>query len=1309
MGLLPSTQEPCPSCQPAPQLQLLSNGSYHVAVTRAGSGYSAWNGLALTRWREDATCDPWGSFCYLRDRDSGHVWSATTQPTLQQADTDEAIFSAGHAMFRRTDQGVALEMEWVVAPDDDVELRRIRITNHSPRPRALDLTSYAEVVLASATADAAHPAFEKLFVETEILPAEQAIVCSRRARAAGGPTPALFHLLTTSTPTPSAEPVSFETDRARFIGRGRSISHPQALDNHAPLSGSAGSVLDPVAAIRCPVFLAPGESTTLDLITGAASSREACAKLVQKYQHRSNADKALNGAPAHAQALLAKLHASADDAQCYAALASSILYANAALRADPGVIASNQQGQSGLWGYAISGDLPIVLVHLSDPAHLELLRQLVRAHAWWRWSGLRVDLVVLAAEPHSDQPALLPQITALVSAEGEADCTGKPGGIFVRSQGQVPEADRVLLQSVARIALHGSGGALAQQLARRKPEGSVQMPLPSSDAAAQAPAEPPYANPARELQCFNGLGGFSADGREYIAMVRPERMTPVPWINVLANPWFGTFISESGSAHTWSENAQMFRLTPWSNDPVSDTNTEAFYLRDEDSGHYWSPTLLPCANPGAVHGVRHGFGYSVFEHCESGIASELMVFVAQDAPVKFAILKLHNRSDRKRRLSATGYVEWVLGEERSKTAMQVVTERDTDSGAVLARNAYNTEFAGRTAFFDADGASDAASSACGDRGAFLGRHGSVRQPAAMAQPRLCGSVGAALDPCAALRVTCLLAPGQSHEIAFRLGCGATPEEARRLLQRWRGPDAAHAALAGVQKYWTHTLGAVQVQTPDRALNILANGWLLYQVLACRLWARTAFYQASGAFGFRDQLQDVMALVHATPDLVRAHLLRSAARQFLEGDVQHWWHPPSGRGVRTRCSDDYLWLALALCRYVSVTGDVGVLGESVPYLQGRALKEHEASYYDLPTVSDKTASLYQHCVCAIEHGLRFGAHGLPLMGTGDWNDGMNLVGAEGKGESVWLGFFLCNVLTQFTAVAQQHGDGAFAQRCESEGARLREAIAENAWDGAWYQRGWFDDGSPLGTSGNTECRIDSIAQSWAVLSGAADPQRARQAMDAVDAQLVQRGAGVVQLLNPPFNHSDPSPGYIQGYVPGVRENGGQYTHAAVWAGMAFAALGDAKRAWELCSLLNPIHHTDAAQTLAVYQTEPYVLASDVYALPPHTGRGGWTWYTGSAGWMLRFMQESLLGLQVEAGTLRVLPCLPAHWPGFALTYRFGATLYQIQVRQTATPHGPNLSVDGIAAPGPGITLVDDGCEHTVLVQVHPTGAKPCKSA
>ncbi|WP_296446570.1 GH36-type glycosyl hydrolase domain-containing protein [Rhodoferax sp. UBA5149] len=1191
-----------------------------------------------------------------------------------------------------------------MSSDDDVELRRIRISNRSSVRRTLDITSYAEIVLAPGATDSAHPAFEKLFVETEILGQSQAIVCTRRARAPSEPAPSMFHLL--ATQQRQGEAVSYETDRARFIGRGRSTADPQALDRNAVLSGSAGSVLDPVAAIRCCIRLDPGEAATVDLVTGVASTHEACTDLVRKYQQQTMADRVVGSASTYSQAVLSGLRSSDADGLFYANLAASVLYANAWLRADPSVLASNRQGQAGLWRYAISGDLSIVLLGIADPANLESARRLVLAHAYWRHFGLEVDLVILTAERDVDGPDLHPQINALIAACGQAERIDKPGGIFVRKLDQVAPADRILLQAVARVAVNDDDGPLARQLERRglkPPFGSIPAVARGNAGQTRARFELSHGPLKPQLVLGNGLGGFTPDGREYVITIAAGQMTPVPWVNVLANPFFGTLVSESGSANTWSENAQEFRLTPWSNDPVGDANTEAFYLRDEASGSYWSPTLLPSAGS-MPYLTRHGFGYSVFEHSENGIDSELTVFVAIDAPVKFMVLKLCNQSGRERSLSATAYLEWVLGDERTKTAMHVSTEIDAGSGALFAQNPFNTDFAGRTAFFDVDGAQLPGTSVCGDRSAFLGHHGTLRHPAAMGAPRFCGAVGSALDPCGAIRVPFTLAAGQKHELVFRLGTGATREEASALVKRWRGPTAAREARAEVTRYWTHTLGAVQVETPDRSLDVLLNGWLLYQTLACRLWARNAFYQSSGAFGFRDQLQDVMALVHAAPTLVREHLLCCASRQFPQGDVQHWWHPPSGRGVRTRCSDDYLWLPLAVCRYVVVTGDTGVLDEQVNFLEGRALKDHEASYYDLPTRSDQTGSLYEHCVRAIEHGLRFGVHGLPLMGAGDWNDGMNLVGADGQGESVWVGFFLCSVLTQFGAVAQQYGDAALAQRCAVKGAALRADIEKSAWDGQWYRRGWFDDGSPLGTSANAECRIDSIAQSWAVLSGAGDPQRVRQAMDAVDAQLVHRDSALIQLLGPPFDHSDPSPGYIQGYVPGVRENGSQYTHAAVWTAMAFAALGDARRAWELFTMIDPVRHADSPQAIATYQTEPYVIASDVYALPPHTGRGGWTWYTGSAGWMSRFILESLLGLNVESNSLRFAACLPAHWDSYEVNYRYRATLYRIKVLQTTVEDdGPHLTVDGAELPGSTIPLTDDGGEHAIVVRIHKTGA------
>jgi cyclic beta-1,2-glucan synthetase len=1275
-----------------PEVQLLSNGRYHVMVTNAGGGYSRWKDIAVTRWREDTTRDNWGTFCFIRDLASGQFWSTAYQPTRKPTEEYEAIFSEARAEFRCRNHGYVTHTEIAVSPEDDVEVRRITVTNRSRKHRVVDITSYSEVVLTSSPADTLHPAFSNLFVETEILRKQRAILCTRRPRSRDEQAPWMFHLM--AVHGADIGEISYETDRMQFIGRGNNIADPRAMSGSTSLSGSEGSVLDPVVAVRHQIGLGPGETATINIVTGMGDTRDVCLGLIDKYQDRRLADRVFDLAWTHSDVFLRQINATEADAQLYARLASSILYANSSLRADPSVLIKNRRGQSGLWGYSISGDLPIVLLQIGDPEKIELVRQLVQAHAYWRLKGLAVDLVIWNEDHAGYRQVLNEQIMGLIAAGIESIPPDRPGAIFVRFADQMSAEDRILLQTVARVTISDSQGSLAEQVNRRSPLAPVIPRLVPIRTHVAEPAA--TVAPLRDDLIFpNGVGGFTADGREYVITTTRGQTTPAPWVNVLANPKFGTVISESGSANTWADNAHEFRLTPWNNDPVSDSCGEAFYIRDEESGHFWSPTPLP-SRGAAPYVSRHGFGYSVFEHTEVGIRSELWVYVALDAPLKFAVLKVRNESGRSRRLSVTGYAEWVLGDLRPNTSMHVTTEMDPNSSALFARNRYNTEFSDRVGFFAADAPKQTMT--C-DRAEFLGRNGTLRTPAAMFRSRLSGNVGAALDPCAAIQVSCELADGQEQELIFTLGMGQNAEDATNLVHRFCGPAAARVALEAVWQFWNHTLGAVRVETPDASLNALTNGWLIYQTLACRLWGRSGYYQPGGAFGFRDQLQDVMALIHTQPQLVREHLLLCASRQFQEGDAQHWWHPPAGRGVRTHCSDDYLWLPLATCRYVLTTGDTGVLDEPVHFIEGRLVSPEEDSYWDLPAQSQTVATLYEHCVRAILRSSPVGEHGLPLIGCGDWNDGMNLVGELGKGESVWLGFFLYDVLMRFASVARLRGDLSFADRCEADAVQMRTNIEQNGWDGEWYRRAYFDDGSPLGSTTNTECQIDSIAQSWAVLSGAGDRERSRRAMDAVDRRLVRRDKGLIQLLDPPFDKSELNPGSIKGYVPGVRENGGQYTHAAVWAAMAFAALGDNRRAWELFDIINPVNHARSPKGIETYKVEPYAIAADVYALHPHVGRGGWTWYTGSAGWMYRLITESLLGLRLEVDNLYFEPCLPADWQLFKLRYRYRETLYDITVTQT---HGAAsatcITVDGVPQDNSPIHLVDDRKEHTAEVRV-----------
>ena len=1281
--------------QPIPRAHLLSNGSYAVMITAAGSGYSSWRDLAITRWHEDATCDCWGTYIFLRDAHSGEVWSAGYQPSGAEPDSYEAMFLEDRAEIARRDGTIATTLKIVVSSEDDAEVRLVSISNLASRVREIEVTSYAEVVLAPGAADAAHPAFSNLFVETEFVPDIGAILATRRRRSPAEPEICAVHLAVVEGEVVGG--LQFETDRARFLGRGRGVRTPIAVIDGRPLSDTAGVVLDPIFSLRRRIRLAPGATARIAFWTLVASSRGAALDLADKHHDPTAFDRAVTLAWTHAQVQLFHLGIDPDEANLFQRLASRVLYSNPALRPSSEVLGRSEGGPSALWAHGISGDLPIVVCRIDEVEDLEIARQLIRAQEYWRVKQFAVDLVILNERPASYLQDLQNALEGLVRAyQSRSPAGGESarGAVFILRAELISAETRSLLQSVARAVLFSRRGSLFKQIQRLEESEAAGKPPPRRSPTNEAPKA---MLPRLELEFFNGLGGFAAGGREYVTILGEGQWTPAPWLNVIANPSFGFQVSVEGGGYTWSINSQQNQLTPWSNDPVGDRPGEVIYLRDEDSGALWGPTALPIREETSPYVVRHGQGYSRFEHTSHGIALELLQYVPFDDPIKISRLKISNLSGRSRRLSITAYVEWVLGVSRAASAPFVVTEIDAETGAMLARNHWSTEFGSRVAFADLAGRQLAWT---GDRTEFLGRNGTLDHPAAMESARpLSNRVGGGFDPCGAFQTRVELGPNGTAEIVFFLGEAATKAEANALITRYRAADL-DAVFRAVARLWDDTLGAVAVRTPDRAMDVLLNRWLLYQTLACRVWARSAFYQASGAYGFRDQLQDAMALSASKPDVTREHLLRAAARQFVEGDVQHWWLPLWGQGVRTRISDDPLWLPYAAAHYVEATGDVAILDEMVPFLEGPALGADQQESFFAPVVSKQQATLFEHCARALDRGLAVGRHGLPLIGTGDWNDGMNRVGAGGRGESIWLGWFLCATLSAFTPLADGRGERARTAAWLQHATALRESLEREGWDGDWYRRAYFDDGTPLGSASSSECRIDSIAQSWAVISGAGDKIRAVTAMAALEEYLVRRDDGLLLLFSPPFDRTPLDPGYIKGYPPGIRENGGQYTHGALWSVLAFAMLGNGDKAGELFSLLNPINHASTRATIYRYKVEPYVACGDVYAEPAHSGRGGWTWYTGSAGWMYRVGLEWILGFRLRGATLLLDPCVPKAWRDFEIAFRYHSARYDIAVEN---PHGVSRGVarvelDGKPLPGnlAQIPLADDDVTHRVRV-------------
>lgn len=1274
-----------------PKVNLLSNNEYSLMFTNSGGGYSRWKQYDITRWRADTTCDAWGKFCYVKDLHSGLVWSTTYHPTLTKGQKYSVSFKTDRIEVRKRDLDIEILTEIVVSSQDNAEIQLMTFANLSTQPRHLELTTYCELVLAPHLADRAHPAFNKLFIETEALPEQKALLAFRRLRAPDEDPVFAAQVITSDQET--IESLQFETDRARFIGRGRTMQFPIALGQE--LSNTVGTVLDPVFSLRRRLTLAPGQRVKVAVITMAASNREEILALVKKYSELSVCKREFDLSWNHAQLELRHLRIHQEEVQLFQKLASRILYPHAQLRPSSHFLRRNVLGQSHLWAYGISGDLPIVAVAVDDVHEIDLIKQIIVAHAFWKMRGLKVDLVILNEEVTGYEHPLSEQLQRIIYSQPFGVEIGKPGGIFLLNTDQMPEADETLIIAVARVYLLATRGTLRQQLVSpvSTPSHSAKMPPKRKQNSFTNPELPKL-----ELAYYNSFGGFTLDGKEYVIELNAAKHTPTPWINVIANAQFGTIVSESGLGACWYGNSQSNRLTTWSNDPILNPITDALYIRDDESNVTWTPTPAPLGNAGPFR-VRHGQGYSRFEHISYGIEQDLLVFVpieptGHGLPMRIQRLRLKNTTSQMRVLSVFSYTEWVLGTDREHTQVHIQSDWDPESQALLAHNPYNPDFGSHVAFAYA---APHTTSYTADRAEFIGRNRSSNDPEGLLFQTLSGTTGAALDPCAALQTSITLKPGEQIDLVFTIGYASDSAEARKLLFQTHSTQWVEEAFNNTCAYWDKLLGKVHVETPDQFVDIALNRWLLYQNLSCRIWGRSAFYQSSGAFGFRDQLQDSMALLYAAPQISRELILQAAGRQFVEGDVQHWWHPPSNAGVRTRITDDLLWLTFVTAQYVRVTQDTGILQIQVPFLKGELLKEHQHEAYFVPEISDERASLLEHCRRAIRKSAGTGPHGLPLIGIGDWNDGMNRVGIEGKGESVWLAWFLIHVMNDFADLlafsGQSDGEGF---RAESK--RIAETVEKVAWDGNWYVRAFFDDGTPLGSHTNTEDYIDSLPQTWAVISGAADPTRITTAMNSLEQHLVLQQDKLVLLLTTPFNKSPMDPGYIKGYPPGVRENGGQYTHGSLWVPLAFARQGQGDKAYEILKMMHPIFHALDGPEVSRYKVEPYAVAADVYSLSGHVGRGGWTWYTGSSSWMYRIWIEEILGLVVRGTQLSFNPTLPSSWKQAKLTYHYHSTTYEVVLEN---PDGVcrgaiTLELDGQELSDKVITMVDDSKVHQVKV-------------
>jgi cyclic beta-1,2-glucan synthetase len=1282
---------------PGLEVHALSNGQLRMIMTDSGSGYLQWKDIALTRWRQDSTMDIWGIWYFIQDLESEKSWSIGKQPLQRTPNEYQVLFAPHMTEIRRVEKGIRLNLQTTITPEDDVCLQKMTLTNQTNERRSVRILSYGEVILAPQKTDQRHPAFNKMFIESSFDKDLCMLHYQRRKRSSDEEPQGMAHMVFDDIPGK----VEYESDRAKFIGRNHDISNPIALSGNAPLGKTVGVTLDPIFSLGRRITLDPHQPVTLTFMTLASPEKEQAKAIARKYRDATKVDNAFATAESNSEKMMRSLNLDTDSLAKYQQFLSRIIYPIPELRTESDVINNNELGQSGLWSFGISGDYPIILVMIDRQDELETLQETLMAHAYWRKMGLLIDLVILNTKDAGYTHELNERIHHLINVMDSINWINQRGGLFVLTASQMQEAQLRLLKTAANVALDFKTRNLKDHLRHAKAIAPHLPPFVPTGEPKKFEVEDQIKRPS-DLVLDNGIGGFTADGKEYQIFLEdyPKlahkigQVTPAPWINVVSNENFGFLISESGGGYTWSQNSGENRLTPWTNDPVSDPSGESLYLRDEITGKVWSPMPFPSGND-VNYLVRHGQGYTIFESINSGFKQHLRIFIDSEKPVKIIELSLVNLTEEHRRLTATYFAEWVLGTDRETTRNFIVPVFDNKTSSLFASNTYSEEFSQNIAFLSSDRAIHGLTT---DRREFLGEPGNRQIPAGLRRLGLSGQVESGLDPCAALQTHLNLKPGETQKVIFVLGQGEDTKQAQKLAEEFTVPDRVNEAWEEVINTWDEIINTLQVETPDKSMNILLNRWLPYQALSCRIWGRSALYQSSGAYGFRDQLQDVTSILASKPEIAREHILHAAEHQFEAGDVLHWWQPPSGRGVRTRISDDLLWLVYVTAEYVKKTGDVDILREKTPFRIGNPLEEDEKERYSHYPFSDEEATLFEHCRRALERGDTQGPHGLPLIGTGDWNDGFNRVGIEGKGESVWLAWFLYENHKRFSNLCEIMGKHDMKQDHEKRAMEILGVIHQVAWDDDWYLRAYYDDGTPLGSHKNKECQIDSLPQSWSILTQEGQDERQIKAIESVEKHLVREEDQLIRLFTPPFDKTNKDPGYIKGYPPGIRENGGQYTHAAIWAVWALTKLRKGNQAFKQFKLLNPILHSLNIDDANRYVVEPYVVAADIYSTSPFTGQGGWTWYTGSSGWLFRLGTEAILGFQLQGDHFTINPCIPDSWEEYKLLFQKNGSHYDIRVENpNHVESGVKIVLlDGEELDGKDIPIHGENSKHTVRI-------------